>query len=593
MQFQASTFLWTQHCGIISFNPLIHLHSLELDLKQQRIIACKVVHANTSFPPFTLVNIYAPATYTQRVTFLKEVMDLPLFNFSPLRPPESLSALQETLDSDPTMLYPMLFMGDFNYHATTYIVDNSDNLTHCTTNLNTGEDIHRRFHQTINTHFLECTRSQEEGSLLPTFRSGTSQSTIDYLYASPFLFQHLHSSDISFMERSGTDHALLRARFVFSSDRQGPGLWRANPRLATNPYFTDSLFPTLDVEFFVKLELTESIDLAAAVEPTTPQANWDELKALVQNIATQVGRNKSNAMERQCKRLQRKRNRICRHHQEPHTRFLQLLRAIKSKIGSIQRDIAENQRLCADHHWREHGETSAGYLKRTIETRAAKKSITGLLHPTTNTLCTNPLAMQSAASTFYGKLYSPDPVVPDSINTLCDSIPPTDTIPTNEHIALQSPFTIADSLSETLRTKLHSSPGVDGLPYVILNVILQHAKAAKLAVKVFNDTLALGIFPASWLKTCMCLLPKSGGLFNLKNWRLLSLICCDAKIFTRLLNSRLMPLMNKLICPQQSGFMPGRFTGENGLIFQTTKLIGAQQSSETIALLLDQEKAYD
>ncbi|CEP08992.1 hypothetical protein, partial, partial [Parasitella parasitica] len=161
----------------------------------------------------------------------------------------------------------------------------------------------------------------------------------------------------------------------------------------------------------------------------------------------------------------------------------------------------------------------------------------------------------SAAFTFYGKLYSPDPVVPDSINTLCDSIPPTDSIPTDEHIALQSPFTIADLLSGTLRTKLHSSPGVDGLPYAIINVILQHAKAAKLAVKVFNDALTLGIFPASWLKTCMCLLPKSGDLSNLKNWRPLSLICCDAKIFTRLLNSRLMPLMNKLICPQQSGFM--------------------------------------
>ncbi|CEP19594.1 hypothetical protein [Parasitella parasitica] len=221
----------------------------------------------------------------------------------------------------------------------------------------------------------------------------------------------------------------------FFSDRQGPGLLRANPRLATNPYFTDSLSPALD-EFFVNLKLTDSIDLAATVEHTTPQANWDEPKALVRNIAKQVGRDKSSAMVRQCKGLQRKRNRICRQHQESHTR-LQLPRTFESKIGSIQRDILENQRLRAGHHWREHSEISAGYLKRTIETRAVKKSIPGLLHPTTNTLCTNPLAMQSASSTFYGKLYSPDLVVPDSINTLYDSIPPAETIPIDEHIALQ------------------------------------------------------------------------------------------------------------------------------------------------------------
>lgn len=590
LQLQASSTIWTPHCGIISFNPLIQLHLLDFDL-DQRIIACQVVHANALFPPFRLLNLYAPAQYSPRVQFFRDLLTLPLFNIPSSTTPESLSSLTTPLDSDPSNLSPMLMMGDFNYHATSYLTDHSTDHGIPTNNTNTGAALHRHFHQTVNTHFFECTHSRDESPLLPTHRGGSGQSTIDYLYASSFLFQHLHSSDISFIDSSWTDHALLQARFVFSTDRQGPGLWRANPTLSTNNYFIDQLFSALD-EFFSNLEITAALDTAASIAPASSQDNWDELKALVQVIARRISRDKSSALERQCKRLQRKRNRICRQYSNPRLRA-PLLLTVEEQIGILQRETATNLRLRAGKHWREQGEVSAGYLKRTIATRSVKKTITGLLHPLTNTLCTDPLSMQSAASSFYEVLYSCDPVHIESIDSLCNTIPESDTIPDSHHTLLQQPFTIDDLFSGTHRTKFQSSPGIDGLPYPILNIIFQHQKAAKLAVTVFNDALNLGVFPTSWLQTCICLLPKSGDLSNLKNWRPLSLICCDAKIFTRLLNQRLMPDMNKIISPQQSGFMPGRFIGDNGMILHNTRLIASEQSSESIALLLDQEKAYD
>ncbi|KAL7323609.1 hypothetical protein PS15p_210236 [Mucor circinelloides] len=181
------------------------------------------------------------------------------------------------------------------------------------------------------------------------------------------------------MESFWTDHALLRAQFIFSSDRQGSGLWRTNPRLASDPFFTNLLFPAID-EFFTTVELTESIGRAVSIDPATPHTNWDAFKSLVQEIAKRVSRDKSSVLKRQCKRLQRKRNRICR--QYPDQRI----------------HMTENQRVRASHNWRENGNTSAGFLKQTIETRAVKKSITRPLHLTTNTLCTNPLTMQSAAA---------------------------------------------------------------------------------------------------------------------------------------------------------------------------------------------------
>jgi hypothetical protein len=158
---------------------------------------------------------------------------------------------------------------------------------------------------------------------------------------------------------------------------------------------------------------------------------------------------------------------------------------------------------------------------------------------------------------------------------------------------LETPFTIDDILTGAQRSPNHSSPGTDGLPYEILAVLLSHQQTAQLAHTVFKDALTLGIFPESWTTTCMCLLPKKGDLTDLKNFRPISLINCDAKIFTRLLNQRLMPHMQQLISPQQLGFMPNRFIGEHGFTLQTTKLLATTTHSSTITLLLDQEKAYD
>jgi hypothetical protein len=91
----------------------------------------------------------------------------------------------------------------------------------------------------------------------------------------------------------------------------------------------------------------------------------------------------------------------------------------------------------------------------------------------------------------------------------------------------------------------------------------------------------------------MCLLPKKGDLSLLKNWRPISLINTDAKVFTRLMNARLMPYLSARISANQIGFMPGRFIAENGQILQNIQTLATHHKSTRIALCLDQEKGYD
>jgi hypothetical protein len=77
----------------------------------------------------------------------------------------------------------------------------------------------------------------------------------------------------------------------------------------------------------------------------------------------------------------------------------------------------------------------------------------------------------------------------------------------------------------------------------------------------------------------MCPLPKKGDLKDLRNWRPISLINTDAKVFTRLLNARFMPHFANSISTQQLGFMPRRFNAEHGLQLNTIKMIAQHNKS--------------
>lgn len=99
------------------------------------------------------------------------------------------------------------------------------------------------------------------------------------------------------------------------------------------------------------------------------------------------------------------------------------------------------------------------------------------------------------------------------------------------------------------------SPGLDGLPFEVYSHILNHSKTANLLESVFNDALK-GIFPSSWLKTKLILLYKKGDASDLVNWRPLSMINCDPKVFTKIVSKRMSKALADTVMPFQTGFMP-------------------------------------
>ncbi|KAI9315583.1 hypothetical protein BX666DRAFT_1836836, partial [Dichotomocladium elegans] len=156
-------------------------------------------------------------------------------------------------------------------------------------------------------------------------------------------------------------------------------------------------------------------------------------------------------------------------------------------------------------------------------------------HPTTGVLCATISTMHDAVCNFYGDLYSPSPVDQEAVVDLLAAIPADTRLSPTAQSHLLRPFSLLDIQSAAKRSPRNSSPGPDGIPYPIWNLVFRHPLYGPLIHSVFAQALTSGVFPPSWQETCLSLLPKKGDLTSLRNWRPIALINCDAKIFTRLL----------------------------------------------------------
>ena len=90
-----------------------------------------------------------------------------------------------------------------------------------------------------------------------------------------------------------------------------------------------------------------------------------------------------------------------------------------------------------------------------------------------------------------------------------------------------------------------------------------------------------------------CKIEKNKGDRDFKNWRPISLLNVDYKIASKALALRLKKVLSAIINNAQTGYVEGRFIGENIRLISDILNFTADQDIEGIALFIDFEKAFD
>jgi hypothetical protein len=103
-----------------------------------------------------------------------------------------------------------------------------------------------------------------------------------------------------------------------------------------------------------------------------------------------------------------------------------------------------------------------------------------------------------------------------------------------------------------------------------------------------------GTMPLSHLESMITLLPKEGkDTSDIKNWRPITLSNCDSKIITKALALRMSKVLENIIDPAQTAYVPGRLVSDNLRSNYFYKNHCGNNNLNAVLVSLDAKKAFD
>ena len=238
----------------------------------------------------------------------------------------------------------------------------------------------------------------------------------------------------------------------------------------------------------------------------------------------------------------------------------------------------------------------------------ASVSVEGLRRPDEDVARTTLKGMTAVAKDYFYHLHTPEPLDDaraTAQNALLDEVrlqgldrpdPGLDDI-------LTRPFT-EEEMRSLLGKMPNTAPGPDGIPYRFwkdLIKVLDGLQDAPLPPRPFwsvfadltGDIAERGSAREGFKDTNISLFYKKGDPTLVSNYRPISSMNTDCKMYTNLINARLAPWAVSKLHPDQKGFVPGRLMNEHTrLASEVTHLCNATNTQGFI-VGLDQAKAYD
>lgn len=158
--------------------------------------------------------------------------------------------------------------------------------------------------------------------------------------------------------------------------------------------------------------------------------------------------------------------------------------------------------------------------------------------------------------------------------------------------SLDEPISLCELESALKCINKGKTPGPDGIPSEFLLHFWDIL--GQFLLNSINSAIKKGSFLKDNNTALISLIPKKGkDLSECANFRPISLIDCDIKLYSKVLALRLEKYMDKLIHPDQAGFIKGRFAADN--MRRLFHILAESKDSDTpcAILLLDAEKAFD
>ena len=459
--------------------------------------------------------------------------------------------------------------------------------------------------QTINnfinrTGLIDIWRTQNPDRKRFTWRSNKPcrASRLDYFLISEDILSLNPKSDILNVYKS--DHNMICLNITKSSQKRGKGLWKFNNALLENQDFSDMIraeitliqetyaLPVYDQNFV-------AMDKGATLEISISSTLF--LETLLCQLRGKIIKFSKNLKKKEAEMEESliKSIHLLQVNIDSDTEFnlfkinslrkqtLQLENLREKKIkGSMVRS-----RAALIDNW----EKPSKYFLNLEKRNYVNKNIPSLLDENEHEIYESAEILLLQRS-FYEDLYSSKETISltdSKYSYLLENIP---TLSDFEKTRLEAPYNLDELINTIKSSKLNKAPGPDGYSNEFFKYFINELQFW--IFRYIKEAITSGQLSKIALDGVITCIPKQGKLRNdLKNWRPLTLLNSIYKFFSAMVANRLKSCLPTIINEDQTGFISGRFIGENTRMVHDTIDYCSSYNKKGLLLILDFSKAFD
>ena len=499
---------------------------------------------------YTFVSVYAPNDINARVTFLQDCREW-VYNFA-------------SNDGN------IIIAGDFN---TTY-----RKLDRASGKLDKSGEEFRKFLDNLDLLDMFAIQNSQNKVFSYIHPSNSERnSRIDYILTS----KHMQNliSETSILCCPAPDHKAVTLKLNLNPNTRGKGYWKLN-----NSLLKDEIYKN-----HIKNEITTTI--LEYSDHISRQNLLELIKIKIKEVTIKFATSKKQQRTNKISEIEYEINRLDKliAFQDDHD-LLCKRKKLFSELNALYNSDTEAAYIRSRAKWIDQGEKSTSYFLNLEKQHQSSNSITKLINEN-GEIAQNDKKILNHIEHFYSKLYKTNHPNEADIDSYLLNIKSLNILTTQDLHLCEGPISKQESEQALSKMKGNKSPGLDGLSIEFYKCFWP--EIGDLVVDSFNEAFEDNMLSENRNTSIVSLIFKKGERTDLKNYRPISLTNTDYKLLAHILANRLHNVLDKIISPDQTGYIKKRFIGTNiRKILDTIEYLSIEQKTG-IMLFLDFEKAFD
>lgn len=375
-----------------------------------------------------------------------------------------------------------------------------------------------------------------------------------------------------------SDHSMVILNVPLAEIKRGPGYWRFDNSLLTDPEFITAM--------------SDHIQSIQQERLSNPNLQWEWTKYKIRTFCIQYKTTKNRERRRQTTLLENRLKFLAEENDLTSSPdVVEETASIKRELSEIYQTKASAVAFRTKARWALHGEKPTAYFL-SLEKRLSKNNtITSLRNSDGHTI-TDSKDILNIEKEYFANIYKEDDMDLDPMEIIPLSEEEVPSISELHKLRINRPFTLQEFFEALKDLNKNKAPGTDGITPEFYIAFWESLKTE------FFDSMEFSLHHGSLTDQqrtgIISLVPKKElDRQQLTNWRPITLLNTDTKILSKALAKRIQSCISEVISQDQTGFIRGRRITSNLLSIQSIIDHTDQTNSQGLLLALDYSKAFD